>query len=255
MNTPEPTAKYLPHLIELRQRLLRCLVVLGIVLIPFLIFSRELYTLIAQPILRTLPLGGMLIATQVVTPFTAPMKLAFFCTLILLIPYILYQIWAFVAPGLYPHEKKLVRPILLISTALFYVGMAFAHGIICPMTLLFFMQVAPQGVTVMTDISYYLDFILVLYLAFGAAFQVPIVTFLLLKAKVVSIDTLKQHRPYIIVGAFVIGMLLTPPDVVSQILLAIPLLALFEGGLLLAKWLLPTNQEQAIPPKSPNESF
>ncbi|MBN9286431.1 MAG: twin-arginine translocase subunit TatC [Gammaproteobacteria bacterium] len=232
--------KYLPHLIELRQRILRCLLAYIIVLVPLIIFSSELYSAIAQPILKTLPMGGMLIATEVVTPFTAPIKLALFTTTIILIPYMLYHLWAFVRPGLYASEKKTIFPVLLISTTLFYLGMAFAHFIVCPLALSFFMQIAPKGVTVMTDMTHYLDFVLVLYFAFGVSFQVPIITFLLIRVGITSVDTLKKHRPYIIVGAFVIGMILTPPDVISQCLLAIPLLALFESGLLLAKWLQPS---------------
>lgn len=241
--------KYLPHLIELRQRILRCFFAYLIILIPLIIYSSELYSLIAQPILKTLPMGGMLIATEVVTPFTAPIKLALFATTIILIPYFLYHIWAFVRPGLYASEKRLFFPVLLISTSLFYLGMAFAHFIVCPLALSFFMHIAPKGVTVMTDMTHYLDFILVLHFAFGISFQVPIITFLLIRIGITSVDTLKKHRPYIIVGAFIIGMLLTPPDVISQCLLAIPLLALFESGLLLAKC-LPSSKKALIKPLS-----
>lgn len=227
--------KYLPHFIELRQRLIRCFFAYAVILTPLLIFSSELYTLLAQPILRSLPKGGMLIATEVITPFTAPLKLALFTSLVLTVPYILFQIWRFVAPGLYPNEKRMVYPIVLLSALLFYLGMLFAHFFVLPMALGFFMHVAPQGVTVMTDMTHYMDFVLVLYFAFGASFQVPIVTFILIRTGITTIADLKKHRPYIIVGAFIIGMLLTPPDVVSQILLAVPLLGLFEGGVLLAK--------------------
>jgi len=232
----ETVDKYLPHLLELRQRILRSFLVFIVVLIPLLIFSSELFSLLAQPILKTLPQGGMLIATEVITPFTAPMKLAIFTALIALIPYFLYQGWAFVKPGLYRNEKRTLLPIILLSTALFYTGMVFAHLFVCPLALSFFMAIAPKGVTVMTDMSHYLDFILVMYFAFGGAFQVPIITFLLIHFGITSVEALKKHRPYIIVAAFIIGMLLTPPDVISQILLAVPLLGLFEGGLLLAKW-------------------
>jgi len=227
--------KYLPHLIELRQRLIRCFLAYGLALVPLIIFSSELYTLLAQPILESLPQGGMLIATEVVTPFTAPLKLALFTALVLLIPFILYQIWRFVAPGLYPNEKRMIFPIVFMSALLFYIGMLFAHFFVLPMALGFFMHVAPKGVTVMTDMTHYMDFVLVLYFAFGASFQVPIVTFILIRTGITTIEGLKKQRPYIIVGAFIIGMLLTPPDVVSQILLAVPLLGLFEGGVLLAK--------------------
>ena len=231
------TKKFLPHIIELRQRLLKFFIVFAILLTPLIIFSNTLYTLIAQPLLKNLPEGGRLIATEVITPFTAPIKLALFSTLILLIPYLLYHLWAFVKPALYRHEKRTIFPVLFISILLFYIGMAFAHFIVCPLALSFFMHTAPQGVTVMTDMNDYLDFMLVLYFAFGAAFQVPIITFLLCRFNIVSIETFKKQRPYIIVAAFIIGMLLTPPDVISQILLAVPLLGLFEGGLLLARLL------------------
>ncbi len=235
--------KFMPHLIELRQRLIRCFIAYGLVLTPLIIFSSELYSLLAQPILQTLPSGGMLIATQVVTPFTVPLKLALFTALVLLIPYILYQIWRFVAPGLYPNEKRMVFPIAFMSATLFYLGMLFAHCFVLPMALSFFMHVAPKGVTVMTDMTHYMDFVLTLYFAFGASFQVPIVTFVLIRTGVTSIEGLKKQRPYIIVAAFVIGMLLTPPDVVSQIMLAVPLLGLFEGGVLLARC-FPGKKEQ-----------
>ncbi len=238
--------KYIPHLIELRTRLMRCLLGFLIVLIPLIIYSSELYTLIAQPILKTLPQGGMLIATEVVTPFTAPIKLALFSTTIMLIPFFLYHAWAFVKPALYSNEKRTILPVLLFSTALFYGGMAFAHFIVCPLALSFFSHIAPKGVTVMTDMTHYLDFILVLYFAFGVSFQVPIITFMLIRVGITSIETLKKQRPYIIVGAFVIGMILTPPDVISQCLLAIPLLCLFESGLLLAKWLIPSSKKTLI---------
>ncbi|MBS0286371.1 MAG: twin-arginine translocase subunit TatC [Proteobacteria bacterium] len=235
--------RFIPHLIELRKRLLHCALAFVIVLIPLIIFSSELYTLIAQPILKTLPQGAMLIATEVVTPFTAPIKLALFSSATLLIPYFLYQAWSFVKPGLYKKEKRAIMPILLMSTTLFYVGMAFAHFLVCPAALSFFSHVAPKGVTVMTDMTHYLDFVLVLYFAFGLSFQVPIITYLLIRVGITSVEGLKKQRPYIIVGAFVIGMILTPPDVVSQCLLAIPLLGLFESGLLLAKWLIPSKNK------------
>jgi sec-independent protein translocase protein TatC len=230
--------KFLPHLLELRQRLVRCALVFVIVLLPLLFFSSEIYTLVATPILSSLPQGSLLIATHVVTPFTVPLKLAFFVTFVILIPYILFQAWAFVAPGLYPQEKRVTLPLLCMSIGLFYVGMLFAHFLVLPMAIQFFAHIAPEGVTVMTDMTHYLDFVLVLYISFGLSFQVPIITFLLIRVGITSVAALKQQRPYIIVAAFIIGMLLTPPDVVSQIMLAIPLLGLFESGLLMAKWLI-----------------
>ncbi|MFI4938407.1 MAG: twin-arginine translocase subunit TatC [Candidatus Berkiellales bacterium] len=228
--------KYLPHLKELRNRTLRCVIAFIIILIPLLYFSRELYTFAAEPILQTFSKGGQLIATQVMTPFTAPLKLSLFAALFVTIPFILYNLWAFVAPGLYTNEKRTIKPILLLSTFLFYAGVLFAHTVVLPIALGFFSSIAPEGVSIMTDIQYYLDFILSLYFAFGLAFQVPIITFLLIHAGIVSVTTLQKHRRYYIVGAFVVGMVLTPPDVVSQILLAVPLLILFEAGLWLAKW-------------------
>lgn len=231
--------QYIPHLLELRKRALRSCLAFILVFLPFMFYSNKLYTFIAQPILSVLPKGSSLIATAVVTPFTVPLKLAFFATLVVVVPYILYQGWAFVAPGLYPKEKRLIAPIFLISTCLFYIGIAFAHFFVCPLTLSFFAYIVPEGVTVMTDLSHYLDFVLLLYGAFGLAFQVPVITFVLLMAGVTTIDSLTKKRPYIIVGAFTVGMLLTPPDVVSQVCLAIPLWFLFESGVLLARWLLP----------------
>lgn len=228
--------KALPHLIELRKRLLSCVIVYLTILAPLMFFSTELYTLIAQPILKNLPLGGALVATQVITPFTTPLKLSLVISFVITIPLMLYHIWAFVAPGLYSHEKRPVRLILVYSTFLFYTGLLFAHYFVLPMALGFFMQIAPKGITIMTDITHYLDFVLAIYLAFGLAFQVPIITFILIQTEIVSIQSLEKNRSYIIVAAFFIGMILTPPDVLSQILLAIPLLILFEGGLLLAKW-------------------
>ncbi|MBS0288939.1 MAG: twin-arginine translocase subunit TatC [Proteobacteria bacterium] len=235
--------KYLPHLLELRKRLIHCLIAYGLVLLPLLLFSSELYHLIAQPILKTLPQGGFLIATEVTSPFTSPLKLALFTALAIIIPYCLFHAWAFISPALYFHEKRTLFPILFFSSTLFYSGMAFAHFVVCPLALSFFIHIAPKGVTVMTDMSHYLDFILMLYFAFGISFQVPIITFVLIRLGITSIETLKKQRPYIIVGAFIIGMILTPPDVVSQCLLAIPLLGLFESGLLLAKWFLPKKGE------------
>lgn len=228
--------EYLPHLLELRRRLLYCAGVFIAVFIPLIIYSGELYSLVAQPILNTLPQGSLLIATEVTTPFTAPLKLALFSTFVLLVPYWFYHLWAFVAPGLYRSEKRTLAPLIFLSILLFFSGMIFAHCIVCPMALAFFSHLAPKGVTIMTDLTHYLNFILALYISFGLAFQVPIVTFLLLKLGITTPESLKKHRPYIIVGAFIVGMILTPPDVISQIMLAIPLLLLFEGGLLLAKW-------------------
>lgn len=227
--------QYLPHFLELKKRLSHCVIAFILVFLPLFLFSRELYSFISQPLIKNLPTGGMLVSTQVMTTFTTPLKLTLFVTLAIIIPYILFQCWSFVAPALYPSEKKLFRTTLSISTLLFYSGMFFAHTIVLPMALHFFTHIAPQSVTIMTDMTSYLDFILAMYFAFGLAFQVPIITFLLCKQGIVAVDTLEKHRPFIIVSAFVLGMLLTPPDVVSQILLAVPLWFLFESGFWLAK--------------------
>jgi sec-independent protein translocase protein TatC len=232
----ERLAPYLPELIEIRKRALKCLYALIIVALPLLIYSRELYGLISQSLLKSLPPNAMLIATQVASPFTAPIKLSLFVTILLLCPFFLYHLWAFVAPGLYKKERQTILPLLLTSTALFYAGVLFAHFLVCPITLIFFHQIAPPGVTVMTDIGHFLDFLIMMYLAFGIAFQVPIITMVLCKVGLTSPEKLKKHRPYIVLGAFIIGMLLTPPDVISQCMLAIPMLFLFEAGLLLTKW-------------------
>jgi len=226
---------YIPHLTEFRTRLIRSsMVVFGLFLGLFLI-DESLYTIFAKPLLAQLPTGSSLIATEVTTPFMIPMKLAFILAIFLSIPYLLYELWSFMAPGLYPQEKQKIRPFLVGSTLLFYGGVAFAYYIICPMALSFFARCAPAGVRVMTDIQAYLDFVLRVLFAGGIAFQVPIVTLALIKSNVVSIAQLEHLRPYVIVAAFVVGMLLTPPDVVSQILLALPMWGLFEVGLLLAK--------------------
>lgn len=235
-NLKERIQPYIPDLDELRQRALKCLYAFLVVIVPLLIYAQELYGIVSHSLLKSLPPNAMLIATQVASPFTVPIKLAVFVSILLLCPFFLYHIWSFIAPGLYKKEKQTILPLLLTSTALFYAGVLFAHFIVCPLTLIFFHQIAPPGVTVMTDIAHFLDFLTSMYLAFGVAFQVPIFTVMLCKLGLTSPEKLKKHRPYIILGAFIIGMLLTPPDVISQCMLAIPMLVLFEAGLLLTKW-------------------
>lgn len=227
---------YGPDLIELRKRALRCLYAFLIAAVPMLVFSREVYGFVCESLLKSLPPNAMLIATQVATPFTTPIKLSLFLTILFLVPFFLYHAWAFIAPGLYKKEKRAILPLIVTSASLFYTGVLFSHFIVCPITLIFFHQIAPDNVTVMTDIANLLDFLIMMYLAFGLAFQVPIVTMILCKLGITSVEKLKKHRPYVILGAFIIGMLLTPPDVISQCLLAIPMLALFEAGLLFSKW-------------------
>jgi sec-independent protein translocase protein TatC len=228
---------YLPHLIELRTRIIRSsLVILALFLGLFLI-DDTLYTIIARPLLSQLPAESSMIATAVTTPFTVPMKLAFILACFLAIPYVLYQLWSFLVPGLYTNEKQKIQPFVVVSILLFYSGTTFAYAIICPLALGFFAKCAPVGIKVMTDIQAYLDFVLTILFAGGVAFQVPVITCALIKFNVVSMEKLIHFRPYIIVAAFVLGMLLTPPDVVSQILLALPIWWLFEAGLLWAKYL------------------
>jgi len=227
------------HLVELRSRLIRALVVVLAIFLILLPFSDHLYSGIAKPLINALPLDSSMIATEVASPFLVPFKLTAFLALFIGMPYLLYQAWAFVAPGLYKTEKRFAMPLLWSSIVLFYCGAAFAFFIVFPLLFGFFTSVAPPGVTVMTDISHYLDFILKLFFAFGLAFEVPIATILLVGTGLTSIDSLRQKRPYIILGAFVTGMLLTPPDIVSQVLLAGPIWLLFELGLIFAKYFTP----------------
>lgn len=222
------------HLIELRQRLIRAVVATLIVFAGLAYFANDIYNQIAQPLVSVLPEGTSMIATDVAAPFFAPFKLAFMLSIVLAFPYILHQVWGFIAPGLYKHEKKFAAPILISSVLLFYGGIAFAYFVVFPLVFAFFTSVGPEQITIATDISSYLDFVLKLFIAFGLAFEVPVVVFILCWAGVTTIESLKQKRPYIIVGAFVAGMLLTPPDVISQTLLAIPIWMLFELGLLMS---------------------
>ncbi|QOL26316.1 twin-arginine translocase subunit TatC [Thalassotalea sp. LPB0316] len=222
------------HLIELRSRLLRSILAVLLIFCGLVYFAQDLYQFIAKPLLDVLPEGTQMIATEVASPFFAPFKLTLILSLFLAIPFILYQIWAFIAPGLYQNEKRLVAPLMFGSSFLFYCGVAFAYFVVFPLAFAFFTSVAPEGVTIATDISSYLDFILKIFFAFGVAFEIPIAIILLCWTGVTTPESLKAKRPYIIVGAFVIGMLLTPPDVISQTLLALPMLLLFEVGVIIA---------------------
>ena len=226
------------HLIELRDRLLRIVLVVGVVFIALVPFSNTLFSLLSGPLMAHMPEDSSMIAIEVASPFLIPFKLTLFLALFIAIPYVLYQIWSFVAPGLYKHERRLVYPLLVSSTVLFYAGAAFAYFVVFPLVFAFFTSTAPQGVAVMTDISRYLDFVLTLFFAFGAAFEVPIFTILLVWTGVATQASLREKRPYIIVGAFVIGMLLTPPDIISQTLLAVPVWLLFELGVYFSGWFI-----------------
>jgi len=230
---------FLEHLVELRTRLLRALTMVVIVLVCLLPFARRIYAVLAEPLMSQLPEGSNMIAIDVASPFLAPFKLTLLLAVVVSIPFVLYQLWAFVAPALIKHEKRLARPLLYTSVFLFYAGCAFAYFVVFPLIFGFFTRVAPEGVTVMTDISKYLDFVITLFLAFGITFEVPIATIILVATGVAKIDQLKKARPYVVVGAFALGMMLTPPDVISQTLLAIPMWLLYESGIIMARILLP----------------
>lgn len=223
------------HLIELRSRLLRAFAAVGLVFLALFYFANDIYHFVARPLLDSLPHGASMIATDVATPFFIPMKLTLFVALLLAIPYVLYQLWAFIAPGLYRHERRLVLPLVVSSALLFYAGMAFAYFAVFPVIFGFFAATAPEGVTVATDIASYLDFVLALFFAFGLAFEIPVAVVLLCWSGVTTPASLAAKRPYFIVLAFVIGMVLTPPDVLSQTLLAVPICLLFEVGILLGR--------------------
>ena len=225
------------HLIELRDRLLRGILTVLVIAVILLPFSNDLYHFLAEPLLRHLPESSTMIATEVASPFLTPFKLTLSTAIMLAVPVLLFQLWGFVAPGLYDNERKIVFPLLFASTALFFLGIVFAYYVVFPLVFGFLTQAAPEGVAVMTDISSYLDFVLKLFFAFGFAFEVPIATLLLIWSGVSTVESLGEKRPYIIVGAFVIGMLLTPPDIISQTLLALPVWLLFELGLVCSRWL------------------
>lgn len=228
----------LGHLIELRARLLRSFIAVIAVFIVLVPFAQRLYTWVATPLLARLPEGATMIATQVATPFLAPFKLAFFAALFIAMPFVLYQAWAFVAPGLYQQEKRLFAPLFVTSIALFYAGIAFAFFVVFPLIFGFLVAVAPEGVAIMTDINEYLDFVLTLFFAFGVAFEVPVATVLLVWAGFTTPAALARKRQYVLLGCFVIGMFLTPPDVISQTLLAVPMYLLYEIGIIMSRLFL-----------------
>jgi len=239
------TENFIAHLIELRTRLLNSAVAVLLVFICLFPFARKLYALLAHPLLAKLPAGGQMIATDVTTPFFVPLKVAMMAAFLISLPYVLYQLWRFVAPGLYSHEKRMVWPLIVSSTLLFFCGMAFAYFIVFPVVFGFITTNAPQGVAVMTDIEKYLSFVMTMFVAFGVTFQVPVAVVVLVNMGVVSTAKLKEARPYVIVGAFVIGAIFTPPDVVSQFMLATPLWLLYEIGILVARWTV--KQKQDLP--------
>ncbi len=236
---------FISHLLELRDRLLRMILAVAVVFAALFPFSNAIYTAVARPLMRSLPAGASMIATEVTSPFLTPFKLTLVMALFLAMPVVLYQFWAFVAPGLYRHERRLVAPLVISSVVLYYLGMAFAYFVVFPLVFAFFVHTAPEGVTVMTDISQYLDFVLTLFFAFGVGFEVPIATILLVWTGMITPEGVAKKRPYVIVGAFIVGMLLTPPDVISQTLLAVPMWGLFEVGLFFSRFFVRSDEEAA----------
>lgn len=232
-NTQEES--FLSHLVELRDRLIRALLSIAVVFLCLFPWAKDLYSLLAQPLLSKLPSGGQMIATDVVGVFLVPMKVALMVAFLIALPYILYQVWAFVAPGLYAHEKRLALPLVASSVLLFFVGMAFAYFLVFPTVFGFMASIAPEGVAWMTDIEKYFSFVMGTFVAFGVAFEVPVIVVVLVSAGLVELNTLKEWRPYVIVGAFVVGAIFTPPDVVSQLMLAVPLCLLYELGMQMAR--------------------
>ena len=234
--TDTPQDSFLSHLFELRDRLVRALVALAVVFIPTFFFASELYDLLAMPMMRTLPQGSKMIATGVITPFFIPMKIAMMVAFLIALPYILYQAWAFVAPGLYAHEKKLVIPLIVSSTLLFFLGMAFCYFIVFQTVFSFIAGFAPKSITVAPDIEAYFNFVLGMFIAFGVTFEVPIVVVVLVMTGMISVEKLREIRSFVIVGAFVVAAIVTPPDVISQLMLAVPLCLLYEVGIFVARF-------------------
>ncbi|MCG3865954.1 MULTISPECIES: Sec-independent protein translocase subunit TatC [unclassified Photobacterium] len=243
MSTVEDTQPLFSHLLELRTRLLRSIMSVLVVFLCLVWFANDIYAFLAAPLVERMPAGATMIATDVASPFFTPIKLTLVTSVFIAVPMILYQVWGFIAPGLYKHERKLIMPLLFSSSLLFYAGVAFAYYVVFPLVFKFFTSVAPQGVEVATDIANYLDFVLALFMAFGIAFEIPVAIILLCWTGATDPESLRSKRPYIIVGAFVVGMLLTPPDIVSQTLLAVPMCLLFEVGLFFARFYVRDDEE------------
>lgn len=230
------------HLVELRDRLLRAVICVAVVFAPCAYFSNELFTLVATPLIEKMPAGTSMIATSLISPFLAPLKLALFVALFISMPYVLYQAWAFVAPGLYKHEKRFAVPLVVSSIALFYAGVAFAYFVVFPLMFAFFTTSAPAGVQMMTDMQNYLDFVLLLFFAFGVAFEIPVATVLLAATGMVKVETMTKNRGYVLLGIFVVAAFLTPPDALSQTMMAVPMYALYEIGIVLSRFLIKKRQ-------------
>jgi sec-independent protein translocase protein TatC len=242
MATPDPGIDLqqglFSHLLELRTRLLKACATVLVVLLALVPFANRLYTELAAPLVARLPAGAHLIATEVASPFVTPLKLAFYAALFISMPMILYQLWAFVSPGLYKHEKRLARPLLAAALVLFYIGCAFAYFLVLPAAFRFLTAITPQGVEMMTDITHYLDFVMLMFFAFGLCFEVPVAVVVLAAMGIVDVDKLRSSRRYAIVGAFAIAAFITPPDITSMIMLAVPMCLLYELGVLAVRWLV-----------------
>jgi len=250
MTDPTPTSAiqetFLSHLFELRTRLLHAIIAVVVVLVVLFPFAKDIYALLAAPLLKALPQGATMIATDVTGTFLVPLKVTLMAAFVIALPYVMWQAWAFVAPGLYQHEKKLVVPVILSSFIFFLIGMAFAYFFVFPLMFGFFASYTPAGVQMMTDIDKYVSFVLGMFLAFGLTFEVPVIVIVLVRMRVVSLEKLRSIRSYVIVGAFVIGAIFTPPDVLSQLMLAVPLWMLYELGLFLARFI-------SVPPKETDD--
>jgi sec-independent protein translocase protein TatC len=238
------------HLLELRDRLIKALMGIGLAFLPCMVYSNDIFSFISQPLLEKLPKGASLIATGVMTPFTTPFKLSFFIAAFVAMPWVIYQLWAFVAPGLYRHEKRFAVPLLASAIILFYIGVVFAYFFVFPVMFAFFASTTPKGVAMMTDINQYLDFVLVMFFAFGAAFEVPVAVVLLVITGIVKLEKLRENRGYVLLGIFIFAAMLTPPDAISQSILAVPMYLLYEGGLLMARIL-----QRMKPPETQNKSL
>jgi sec-independent protein translocase protein TatC len=243
---PEKLAEgtLISHLLELRDRLIKALMGVGLVFLPCMMYANDIFSYVSQPLQEKLPKGASLIATSVMSPFTTPFKLSFFIAAFITMPWILYQLWSFVAPGLYRHEKRFAVPLLVSAILLFYVGVLFAYFFVFPVMFAFFASTTPKGVSMMTDINSYLDFVLVMFFAFGAAFEVPVAVVLLVITGIVKLEKLRENRGYVLLGIFIFAAMLTPPDAVSQSILAVPMYLLYEGGLLMARVLQRTKSKE-----------
>lgn len=249
-DAPDKQDTFISHLIELRDRLIRAIAAVVLVFIALFPWANDLYTLLAQPLIAKLPQGSHMIATAVASTFFIPVKVAMMSAFLVALPWVLYQMWAFIAPGLYQHERKLALPLLVASVLLFFLGMAFAYFLVFPVVFGFLAGATPEGVNFAPDIGAYLDFVMTLFIAFGVTFEVPVVVILLVLTNMVSVAKLREVRPYVIVGAFIIGAIFTPPDVISQIMLAVPMWLLFELGIVMAGFLRKVKPAEPMQPSS-----